>query len=63
MPKKSTTLMFLKLFYKKLHILLWRILDKIIIWRFGEFVGNDDDNFGVFEDNETDMFKRENNLG
>ncbi len=32
-------------------------------WRFGEFVGNDDDNFGVFEDNETDMFKRENILG
>ena len=35
----------------------------LIIIRFGEFVSNDNDSFGQFEDTESDMFKRENPLG
>ena len=35
----------------------------LFIIRFGEFVSNDNDSFGQFEDTESDMFKRENPLG
>ena len=54
----------LKLSGIQIHFVIINYSKKILfIIRFGEFVSNDNDSFGQFEDTESDMFKRENPIG